>query len=76
MIEYKNRTYREHLQKERWYSFTVAYKETDLWIGIRDEDGTTDSDNTGAHHDEGTRTDGISEAQMEDVKQAKLFTFP
>ena len=34
MIEYKNRTYREHLQKERWYSFTVAYKETDLWIGI------------------------------------------
>ena len=34
MIEYKNRTYREHLQKERWHSFTVAYKETDLWIGI------------------------------------------
>ena len=34
MIEYKNRTYREHLQKERWYSFTVAYKETDLWIGL------------------------------------------
>ena len=34
MIEYKNRTYREHLQKERWLSFTVAYKETDLWIGI------------------------------------------
>jgi hypothetical protein len=44
--------------------------------GDRDEDGTTDSDNTGAHHDEGTRIDGISEAQMEDVKQAKLFTFP
>ncbi len=34
MVEYKNRTYREHLQKERWHSFTVAYKETDLWIGI------------------------------------------
>ena len=44
--------------------------------GDRDEDRTTDSDNTGAHHDEGTRTDGISEAQMEDVKQAKLFAFP
>ena len=44
--------------------------------GDRVEDGTTDSDNTGAHHDEGTRTDGISEAQMEDVKQAKLFVFP
>lgn len=44
--------------------------------GDRDEDGTTGSSNTGAHHDEGTRTDGISEAQMEDVKQAKLFTFP
>ena len=34
VVEYKNRTYREHLQKERWHSFTVAYKETDLWIGI------------------------------------------
>lgn len=34
MVEYKNRTYREYLQKERWHSFTVAYKETDLWIGI------------------------------------------
>lgn len=33
-MEYKNRTYREHLQKERWHSFTVAFKETDLWIGI------------------------------------------
>lgn len=37
MIEYKNRTYREHLQKERWHSFTVVYKETDLWIGIDQE---------------------------------------
>ena len=33
-MEYKDRTYREHLQEERWYSFTVAFKETDLWIGI------------------------------------------
>mgnify|MGYP003364282552 CR=1 FL=1 len=48
MIEYKNRTYREHLQKERWYSFTVAYKETDLWIGIDQASflrGTTGSPN-------------------------------
>ena len=37
MIEYKNRTYREHLQKERWHSFTGVYKETDLWIGIDQE---------------------------------------
>lgn len=33
-MEYKNRTYREHLQRERWHSFTVTFKETDLWIGI------------------------------------------
>ena len=33
-MEYKDRTYREHLQEERWHSFTVAFKETDLWIGI------------------------------------------
>lgn len=39
------------------------------------KDGTTGSSNTGAHHDEDTRTDGTSEAQTEDVKQAKLFTF-
>lgn len=37
MLEYKNRTYREHLQKGRWHAFTVAYKETDLWIGIDKE---------------------------------------
>ena len=43
--------------------------------GDRDEDGTTGSSNTRAHHDEDTRTDGTSEAQTEDVKQAKLFTF-
>lgn len=36
-MEYKNRTYREHLQEGRWPSFTVAYKETDLWIGIDKE---------------------------------------
>ena len=36
-MEYKNRTYREHLQEGRWHSFTVAYKETDLWIGIDKE---------------------------------------
>lgn len=34
MVEYKKRTYREHLQKLRWHTFTVTFKETDLWIGI------------------------------------------
>ena len=33
-MEYKDRTYREHLQGERWHSFTVVFKETDLWIGV------------------------------------------
>lgn len=33
-MEYKKRTYREHLQGGRWHTFTVAFKETDLWIGI------------------------------------------
>lgn len=32
--EYTNRTYREHLCSDRWQSFTVTYKETDLWIGV------------------------------------------
>ena len=32
--EYTNRTYRQHLRQERWYTFTIVHKETDLWIGI------------------------------------------
>lgn len=56
-----------------WKKYAMSMKQTAE--GDRDEDGTTGSSNTGAHHDEDTRTDGTSEAQTEDVKQAKLFTF-
>ena len=33
-MEYKDRTYRNHLKKGRWETFTVTYKATDLWIGV------------------------------------------
>lgn len=33
-MEYKNRTYREHFKAGRWTSFTLKYKETDVWIGV------------------------------------------
>lgn len=33
-IEYRERTYRQCLTEARWRSFTVKYKETDLWIGV------------------------------------------
>ena len=36
-MEYNERTYREHLKKERWSTFTVIYKESDLWIGVDNE---------------------------------------
>lgn len=34
MMEYINRTYREYAGEERWRSFAVCVKETDLWIGV------------------------------------------
>lgn len=33
-MEYINRTYRDHLSGERWQSFSVTVKESDLWIGV------------------------------------------
>ncbi|MDR2130761.1 MAG: UPF0280 family protein [Odoribacteraceae bacterium] len=33
-MEYKERVYRQRLDETRWFSFTVKYKETDLWIGV------------------------------------------
>lgn len=33
-MEYINRTYRDHFSQERWSSFTIRHKETDLWIGV------------------------------------------
>lgn len=33
-MEYTNRTYREHLNKDRWTHFIVQCKESDLWIGV------------------------------------------
>lgn len=33
-MEYKNRTYRQHLKEGRWIHFVVQCKETDLWIGV------------------------------------------
>jgi ApbE superfamily uncharacterized protein (UPF0280 family) len=33
-MEYKERTYRQRLTGSRWHAFTVAHKETDLWVGV------------------------------------------
>ena len=33
-MEYKDRTYREHFRDDRWTSFIVKRKESDLWIGV------------------------------------------
>ena len=33
-VEYINRTYRHHFRQDRWAYFVVAYKETDLCIGV------------------------------------------
>ncbi len=37
-MEYVSRLYRNNMGKGRFYSFTIQYKETDLWIGISPED--------------------------------------
>lgn len=34
MKQYIDRTYRQHFRHDRWYYFSVAYKETDLCIGV------------------------------------------
>jgi len=34
MKEYKDRTYRQRFDNDRWQSFVVKYKETDVWIGV------------------------------------------
>lgn len=36
-MEYKDRTYREHVREGRWTSFTTKYKKTDVWIGVDKE---------------------------------------
>ena len=33
-MEYIDRTYRKHFRQDRWSYFTIAYKETDLCIGV------------------------------------------
>ena len=33
-MEYIDRTYRRHFRQDRWSYFTIAYKETDLCIGV------------------------------------------
>lgn len=33
-MEYIDRTYRKHFRQARWSYFTIAYKETDLCIGV------------------------------------------
>ena len=53
----------------------VCHEHEQTSKGDRDEDRTSGSSDTGTHHNEDARTDGTSEAQTEDVKQAKLFTF-
>lgn len=34
LLEYIQRTYRNHFRQDRWKSFVAKYKETDLWIGV------------------------------------------
>jgi len=34
MKEYKDRTYRQRFDNDRWQSFVLKYKETDVWTGV------------------------------------------
>ena len=34
MKEYKIRIYRDNFNRDRWQTFTISYKESDLCIGI------------------------------------------
>lgn len=33
-LEYTSRTYRQHFSNDRWKSFVVKHKETDIWVGV------------------------------------------
>ena len=58
-MEYKERIYRGWMKGERWQSFTVAYRETDLWVGVNRGKG---------ERIEAGEREGEIEGEMEEMK--------